>query len=569
MAEVNHFYAENTTQVDITGTSSSPTTIVSISGSSLSALTKYLAIFKCVFGGTNAADPIQVAVSNPAGGVTWPTARIEPTYTTVGEGVSFFYPVSFTTLASPSDVKILGATFGGGANGWADQASILLIDLDDLGADNYVEASVADTDQGEISSTTWGTTDVSIIGSQQTASVEYLVLGHVRHQPGSTGVNYHVRLRGHNGTAQQQLTYHSAEGEDTGEYRVVGVMGRSVGSTLNAIAIQSYEDAANGNWHGFGAYLIAIDVSAFADFDYSFAATGTIVSNAITSLETTGDVTPTTAGNHLVLGRYNYTTGGNDSRIAAWLREDVSHTSDQSFSSPNTYESIYGGTSGGNEAVGQSIACGQTQTLYAIRAETVAVGGTPTDSLGCRIRTGSMTGTIVGTADNPATDGNQFTNGGYLFKFNGGVSVSSGTTYYVEWYRTGARDVTNHWNIRSNSGGGYSGGTNYVKSGDSWSSGTRDILFEFPSQNLGEWVGGDSRSYQTQKWDPTDGETAIAMWRSYRDSVAYNTELVGARHNSDSNATTEYEFLAVLNLNLAAAAAAPVFPRRKQTTVRM
>jgi hypothetical protein len=59
------------------------------------------------------------------------------------------------------------------------------------------------------------------------------------------------------------------------------------------------------------------------------------------------------------------------------------------------------------------------------------------------------------------------------------------------------------------------------------------------------------------------------MWRSYRDSVAYNTELVGARHNSDSNATTEYEFLAVLNLNLAAAAAAPVFPRRKQTTVRM
>ena len=92
------------------------------------------------------------------------------------------------------------------------------------------------------------------------------MLGYAKFDDAATGDNFHCRLVGDSdaGDALDQLTYHSAEGEDAAELRVVGVMGRVLtdASPAVGIEIQSYTDKAN-SWAEDGAYLIAIDAVSY------------------------------------------------------------------------------------------------------------------------------------------------------------------------------------------------------------------------------------------------------------------------------------------------------------------
>jgi hypothetical protein len=67
-----------------------------------------------------------------------------------------------------------------------------------------------------------------------------------------------------------------------------------------------------------------------------------------------------------------------------------------------------------------------------------------------------------------------------------------------------------------------------------------------------ELLSGDQSTYQTQAWDPTDGE-AVQVMAVETISANSTLELVGRTHTSDTDATSEYEFLAILDFELAGA----------------
>jgi hypothetical protein len=65
------------------------------------------------------------------------------------------------------------------------------------------------------------------------------------------------------------------------------------------------EEAGNGNMTDEGSYLIALPTTLFADFVDDYTAGAIAIDGTETTIATSGSYTPTTTGNHLVIGRSN------------------------------------------------------------------------------------------------------------------------------------------------------------------------------------------------------------------------------------------------------------------------
>lgn len=146
---------------------------------------------------------------------------------------------------------------------------------------------------------------------------------------------------------------------------------------------------------------------------------------------------------------------------------------------------IYG-DGGITEAQGQSVTAGVTQTIYGAHA-VIIPGASVTDEIKMRIRTGSMTGTVIGTSDaiDPTVD---------YFVFPAGVAIESGTVYYLELYRTGSRGTGGDgWSTSRTTANDYAGGTLWTKDNGSWSANSSFDLqnLEFP---LAHPVNGTSNT---------------------------------------------------------------------------
>jgi len=315
MTAINNFYAEDLTE---RATSSESWTAVEgtdgvgkIAGSNLTASTKYLIVAQGVLGGAqvNTVYGLRLSTADDATIATLSEKEVEPRFEFQNSkvGTNFFFAKSFTTDSSPADLEWQFKTADASYQCEVDQLKIWVVEWD---SDFMVEA--VGSGSAELSDSAWGTTDVSIASGALAASTEYLVLGYARYGMGSTNQSWYSRLRGDNvaGDALVQLDHHSAEGEDTTELRMAGHMGRVLTDAAPTVGIEinSYEEAASGNHTEEGSYLVAIDISAFEDFDYAWASSGSTVSGtpaSPTTLETISSYAPTTAGNHLVVGRYD------------------------------------------------------------------------------------------------------------------------------------------------------------------------------------------------------------------------------------------------------------------------
>ncbi len=322
MAEVNNFYVEQTSlqaTVDTAFINVSGTTIL---GSSLAPNTKYLIIAKALFGGDNASGDflLRIRTADDTTIESKSEAMLEPTFTANDELEPYFFVHSYSTDGTPNDIRFQLRTNSAIRTARVDQLSLLLIDLDDLGSDNYFEDINAD-DSVELDDAPTFTTLANLSAADLGIIEEWLLLGYARIEMGSTGRNFDVRLMAANdGSSQVEMNYHSAEGEDTGNLRVVGVAGRHKAVTSNvAAAIQALEEAANGNHLNRGGYLIALKTSAFADFEFAFNSGDISVSTTETTLATITDYTPSTATNHLIVGRCNLNDTGGNSRIATYV----------------------------------------------------------------------------------------------------------------------------------------------------------------------------------------------------------------------------------------------------------
>jgi hypothetical protein len=326
MAEINHFYDEEnaqgfTTSVTFTNTMISGSNPASILGSSLAANTKYLIIARGLFR-CNSVTPrvgVRVQTDDDSTIASKSEASVEMELTAAGDYKSYFFAHSFTTDASPADVEIQVATTD---TDWAvtvDQTSLLLIDLDDLGTEGteYHEDIQADPGDGSGGNEYSTSADTTVLASLAAADLgtteEWLVLGYARTHVGSTGRWFNITADGADDAASAStLNEAQEEGEDAAEMRVTGIVARHKAVTSNvAFTVYGQEEAANGNMWDGGAYLIALKASLFDDFEHDYTAAAATIS-AETTIATVGPYTPTTSGNHLIVGRMHKGTADAD-----------------------------------------------------------------------------------------------------------------------------------------------------------------------------------------------------------------------------------------------------------------
>lgn len=300
MAEVNHFSASAVTLSADTLTTADvfeePSNTCKISGASLAANTKYLIVAKGRHG-TNHADgkgSLRVQTDDDSTIAAASTSTWEPALGASSQLATYFFVRSFTTDASPADVKFEVAIANTSNTSYADQLSLFLLDLDDLGSGNYIE----DTDD------TAG--DLAVAGTELASlttlddSTEYLFLGCGVIEVDSTGSSMATELR--DGPTTVMSTVY-LEGEDTGELRVFGAMNAwTTAATALTASVWCRADSTTAA-DSIYSYLIALKTSAFKDFEYSYSETGESVSAATeTNVEEITAYTPTTSGDHLVLG---------------------------------------------------------------------------------------------------------------------------------------------------------------------------------------------------------------------------------------------------------------------------
>jgi hypothetical protein len=139
MAEVNHAYAEQNT---LQSTTSASSRIVAheVLGSSLTGNTRYLIIARALVGHSSATTRGEFTVIGAGGGEVLNKSLTEIEFQQTGstnlKSWMFVYP--YTTANSPADIGIYFRSQGGSGTVYADQLSLMLIDLDDLSGDDLL-----------------------------------------------------------------------------------------------------------------------------------------------------------------------------------------------------------------------------------------------------------------------------------------------------------------------------------------------------------------------------------------------------------------------------------------------
>lgn len=316
MPEVAHFYVEQNTAQTTTSSSRVTVSDTTILGASLAADTKYLIIARALFGVNDATDKGKLEVftadDSSLGGTSGKSfASVEFQQTGSDDLKSYLFIHSYTTSSVPTDIQF-GMRVDGGSTMTVDQLSLMLIDLDDLGSDNYFEdINAATGTELPTSEVVLAQIDAANLGTTE----EWLMLGYAKIGVGSGGVNYEVRLWAADdevGPDGSLVNVIDEEGEDGDEERMCGVVGRHKAITTAANAyIGAREDANNGNHTDEGSYLIAIKPSALGGLEHDYQS-GTQAITSEATIATVGPYTPSTSGNHLIIGRTGTAAGTAD-----------------------------------------------------------------------------------------------------------------------------------------------------------------------------------------------------------------------------------------------------------------
>jgi hypothetical protein len=298
MAEVNHFIATASTRSeDEDATWVEPTNTCKILGSSLTAGTKYLIIARGYLNGDSATAQryLRVSTADDATIADRSMCRIEPGTTATTYGQNWMFVQSYTATSA---TDIMFEQYGQYGFTYIDQLSLILIDLDDLGSDNYVE----NDDNGNRDLAADGTQVNYIDSLDLDGATEYLFLGRVEVEVDSTSKSHRINLE--RGSVARTTVFR--EGEDASENLQYGVMGAwTTAATPQDARLVGYSEGGSAAASD-SSYIIAIKVDAFEDFQYSYDAIGVSVDNPPLNTIETFSYTPSTSGDHLVLGRFNF-----------------------------------------------------------------------------------------------------------------------------------------------------------------------------------------------------------------------------------------------------------------------
>lgn len=321
MAVVNNFVATDNTERTYSASTAWTATNTTdgtgkIAGSNLAANTKYLIVARAAFNGDSASRlfGFRVDCADDSNIATRSEMQYEPGYgSTAAYKQAWGFVGTFTTDSSPGDVQLQYQTPTNGYDVRCDQTVLWLLDLDDLGSDNY-EISEAHTTSSE-----YPTTAASLLSidasANLTASSTYLILGYCLTDFTSTSESFKLylttdRTGGDTGTSQAEYQW---EGENSGQQiasMFAGVHKTSATPTYDP-AIFAEEESASVDAVSESRFLIAIDTGAFDDFGEDFTAASTNFSLTKTTVETLSSYQPDTTADHLVIGAGSVSSDAN------------------------------------------------------------------------------------------------------------------------------------------------------------------------------------------------------------------------------------------------------------------
>ena len=313
MAELTHLYVEQNTaqtttsnlRVDVPGTSITPV-----------ANTKYLIIARALVGCDSDVSKTTLEVRSLDDIAIEAKSKqvVEHQQTAAGELLSYMFVHSFTTDASPDNVRFRFSVEGSSTM-TADQASLLLLDLDAIGTegtDYYENSTSASAD--DLSQTADTTILAQIAGSNLNQD-EHLILGYGRADLGNNGKYFDIDIHVADDTATSAFRGgHRAEGEDTAEQRLAGfaVRHKASSGTPDVTIYGQTESGGGGKHKDGGGYVIALPTSLFADFDHDYQAGSIAVPVVAAEIASVGPITPSVGGNHLFFGGYAVATVDNN-----------------------------------------------------------------------------------------------------------------------------------------------------------------------------------------------------------------------------------------------------------------
>ncbi len=308
MTALNHFYSQQLTPQ--TNGSATYASILTRSGSDLLANTKYLIRARASINGadTNKTYGIRVRTDDDTSIAAKSEQIREPMSGNVVTGQPYLFVHEFTTSGTPADVIIEIAAVAGDSNAQADQISLLLDDLDDLGSANYFSTIHADPGEPNEEYPTTQADEFTIAGSSL-GTDEFVVWGYQRTHVSSTNRRHRIEVLSALDASSNAVVFtNETEGEDSTDKIVTGFAVRHKASSGTPdFAVQTWKSAGQATASNGGGYAIAIKTSAFESggivFDYE---SGTIdITTSDTVVATLAGVNPTTTADHVFYGEWN------------------------------------------------------------------------------------------------------------------------------------------------------------------------------------------------------------------------------------------------------------------------
>ena len=308
MTALKHFFSEQLTPQ--TNGSATYASILTRSGTDLLANTTYLLIAEASVNGADANKTYGTRVSTADDStIAAKSEQIrEPMSGSADTGQPYLFVHSFQTDATPADVIFEIAAVAGDSNAQADQISLKLIDLDDLGSANFFETIHADPGEGVEEYPTTQADEFTIAGSSL-GTDEFVVWGYQRTHVASFGRNHRIEILSALDASTNATVYtRELEGEDVTDKIVTGFAVRHKASSGTPdFAVQTWKEASQTTASNGGGYGIAIKTSAFESggilFDYT---AGTVsVTTSDTILATLTSYSPGTTADHVFYGEFN------------------------------------------------------------------------------------------------------------------------------------------------------------------------------------------------------------------------------------------------------------------------
>ena len=267
---------------------------------------KYLVIVNALFRGSDIENVFGIKVVHGATPTDFATSvkQIEPNNIATHDYDYCWWTV-FDQPATPETIKVQFKTLDSGQTVFADEIRVFAINMTDDLTENTDWHFNENTSGATHTTTAFGagqTDRASITFTPGSAGDDWLILSRARIAVKSVGVNFEIATLDESDTLVRSKISH--EGEDiTNEFRVhtIPYVAEGLSAAEHTYQIQTRDDLTGINDYDSSA-ILALNLDLFESHSVIQTAGTVVTTTSFTEIATLGSYSPTTTGDHLVIG---------------------------------------------------------------------------------------------------------------------------------------------------------------------------------------------------------------------------------------------------------------------------